>query len=72
MNYQVFDNGKPADYRYHKVDQSWNNSTFTNFEDALKYAINWLGYPEGSDLPLVLNIPFDYGYGAFIEIREIQ
>lgn len=41
MRYQVLDNSMPADCFNHKVDDSWEQSTFDSFDDALCYARKW-------------------------------
>lgn len=73
MKYQVFDGGKPAELA---ASILWNNSVYNTFDEARKYAWKWLGdYGGSSDgetgYPLVVNVPWDYGYGDMIEIREI-
>jgi len=71
--FQVFDNDRPADCFNHEVHKSWEQSKFKTFDEALEYARNWLGYPEGDIPPLELNVPWDYsGYGDKIEIREVK
>jgi len=70
--FQVFDNNKPADASGHNVHHTWNNSTFSTFEEAHQYANQWLAPSHGLVI-LKLNQPYDYsGYGDIIEIREVQ
>lgn len=72
MKYQVFEGGKPADCFHHKVDSSWNKSTFDTFEEAIEYAEQWL-HPFVGKLGRVLkvNVPFEWYGDCFIEIREV-
>jgi hypothetical protein len=70
MIYAVYDNERPAKYPEIAVDPSWNNNRFNSFDEALKYARNWLG-PYGEGVVLKLGVPWDYsGYGDYIVIRE--
>ena len=71
MAFQVFENGKPAQFPFFAVDPSWDNSIFESFEKAENYANAWLGSIYG---PLVfeLDVPEDYnGYGDCLVIREV-
>lgn len=70
--YQVFDNGRRAQYPDCAVSKSWDKSCFNSFEKAESYALKWLGgYSPGVGV-LKLNCPFNYsGYEDMIEIREI-
>lgn len=66
--YQVFDNGKPADYKHCNVHKSWDNSKFPTWQAAMAYARKWLG---AYVVPLKINTPADYsGYGDRIEVRR--
>jgi hypothetical protein len=73
--FQVFENNIPCEYPNHNVRKTWNNSKFKTFEEALKYADDWLGIlsPLASLKDMIkLNVPYDYsGYGDKIEIREL-
>jgi hypothetical protein len=67
----VYDNGKPASVVGFPVLRGcgWDNHQFQTFEEAEKYAQNWLGQYSG--MTLEVNKPVDYdGYGTMIEIRE--
>lgn len=69
----VLDNGRPAKYPDVAVSSSsWDNNIFDKWEDAVKYAQEWLGdYKDGIDFRP--NTPVDYnGYGDTIEIKEIK
>lgn len=71
MRYQVFDNGTPAQYPHHMVDESWENSIFDTFEEAHSYANNWLEQHGG--VILTCNVARDYsGCGDLILIKEIE
>jgi len=66
--YRVYDNGKLADYRSHRVDGSWIHPLCETFEDAQDYAKKWLG-KLSSLVPDKINIQVNYsGYGDIIEI----
>lgn len=71
--FQVFDNGKPAQYPDHKVHESWTRSAFTSFQEARDYAMRWLGEWAPLDEDCIeLGIPFDYsGLGDIVLVREI-
>jgi hypothetical protein len=67
----VYDNGKPASGVGFPVLKGggWDTHQFQTFEEAEKYAQNWLGLYAG--VTLEVNKPVDYdGYGTTIEIRE--
>jgi hypothetical protein len=76
--YQVFDNGKPAQYPDHPVHPSRDNSTFETLREALVHAWKWLGpfggsFDGSSGIPLQVGIPWDYsGHGDMIEIRKVK
>lgn len=67
----VYDNDKPASVEgYPYMHSSWKNHRFETFEEAQKYARNWLGELEIL-CPNEPNSRVDYsGYGDMIEIRE--
>ena len=68
--YQVFDNGKPADYKHRNVHKSWDKSKFDSWQAAMAYARKWLGV---FIVPLKINKPVDYsGNGDMIEVRKIK
>lgn len=72
MGYQVLDNNKPADCRFHNVPKSWNKSYFKSWREAHDYALGWLG-PYGEGVGLTVNTPHSYtSYGDTIEIRSVD
>jgi hypothetical protein len=69
--FQVFDNNKPADKTGFSWATTWRNSKFQTFQEASKYADDWLGPYAG--MVLKVNVPCDYtGLGDMIEIREVN
>ncbi len=77
MKYGVFDNGRPASKSgFPEIKGTgWLNHIFDTYNDARRYAINWLGadggYGDFEDFKL--NTPYDYsGRGDMIEIKEIK
>lgn len=72
MPYQIFDNSKPADYRFHNVSDAWHKSYFETWRDAHDFALNWLG-PLGEGVGLMVDTPYDYsGHGDYLEIRYVE
>lgn len=71
MKYQVLDGNKPAQFPNHQVHESWNNSIFNTYVEALNYAHKWLGeYSPGRVFQL--NKKYDYsGYGDYIQIIKL-
>ena len=72
--FQVFENGKPCDAANFGVHESWNNSKFTTFTQAKKYAQNWCGEQAFLIQNIHPNVPVDISmceYPVLIEIREI-
>lgn len=69
--YVVYDNNKKAQYPDHKVDESWENASFSSLTEAQEYAKDWLGGYRGV-IPNDWNgKPINYSeYGDTIEIRE--
>jgi hypothetical protein len=79
MKYQVFDNDLPADCHHHKILESWSNSIFNSYLEAVDYCIQWLGLDplcltkEEFSVNIPVNTKYDYsGYGDILEIREIN
>ncbi len=73
MRYQVFESNKPAEGRFHGIEEKygWNNSVFNTFDEAKCYMFNWANV-EGMDHYKVLpNIPISL-MGVLMEIREIN
>ena len=68
--FRVYDCGKPADCKHHLVHSSWAESEFSTYEEAVKYAREWLGiYDQG--FAFELGKVYNYGgHSIGIEIRE--
>lgn len=43
MKYQVQENGKPCNHLHHHVPDSYKQSTYETFEEAVVYLNDWLG-----------------------------
>lgn len=68
--FKVYESGKLARFPECKVYESWDNCSFSTFQDALEYAQNWLG-EYGDVLPNNWNGSiFNYMGECSIEIRE--
>ena len=73
--FAVFDNNKPAKYPECQVDPSWDKNEYETFQEAVDYAVKWLG-----KYAVVLSVferytPFevDYsGYGDILSIKQTQ
>lgn len=72
--FTVYDNGRKAKYPNCLVDPSWNQCEFETLDEAVSYAVKWVGDP-GILNPSMMtaNTEYDYsGYGDVIEIRETE
>lgn len=70
--FRVYDNGKPASYKFHKVDPSWAEYEYETFEQAEAYCLSWLGIYAPPIGVLQPNKPYNYsGMNDYIEIREV-
>lgn len=74
--FYVISNGKPASkqgYPYLK-GEGWEDHEFRDLEEALNYAMNWLGpYAPSGTASLQLNKPYEYnGYGDYVMITDIS
>jgi hypothetical protein len=75
MRYQVLDDGKPADTGFSskngKGQELWSRSTFDTLNQAVDYAISWLGAYGNPRHQWAVGVPFIYGYGSSVVIVEI-
>lgn len=71
--FAVFENDKPAKYPECNVHKSWSNNEFDEWNDAVAYALDWLGYGNESvsNAPFEPNVPFYYSDSHFVVIKEI-
>lgn len=68
--YKVYDNNRPADCKHHKVDSSWDKSSFETFDEAVDYLLNWLGPFAPHRETIRLGVPYDYSdYGDKVVIK---
>jgi len=71
--FYVFENGQRADSSHINIlpkGFGWDKSEFETFDDALEYAIKWLGDYEINKALLKLNIPYEYYEDATILISD--
>lgn len=60
--FYVMENGKPCNYKNFGVDTSWDKDSFSSFEEAQKYSLNWVG--EMYTPPTELNVPVALTHGG--------